>query len=56
MQGADLSNKLIELEKAYFIRRTSYNADQGIARAYILDERLWPDYRRLEMQKFETIM
>ena len=54
MQAADLSRKLIELEEAKFIRRTNYNADQGIARAYLLDESIWPDYRRREMEKFET--
>ena len=54
MNAADISKKLIELEEAKFIRRTNYNADQGIARAYLLDESIWPDYRRREMEKFET--
>ena len=38
--AADISKKLIELEEAKFISRTNYNADQGIARAYLLNDRL----------------
>ena len=54
MQPASISSKLIALEQAGFIRRTNYNADQGIARAYLLCEKHWPEYRILEHQKLST--
>lgn len=53
MQAADISKKLIELEDAGFIVRTNYNADQGIARAYMIKEQWWPQYRKYEMEKFD---
>jgi hypothetical protein len=54
MQPASVSEKLIILEKCGFIMRTNYNADQGIARAYSLPEKYWPEYRILEKQKLST--
>lgn len=41
MQGASVSSKIKELEDAGFLQRTNYNADQGIARSYVLPQRLW---------------
>lgn len=53
MNAADISKKLIELEEANFISRTNYNADQGIARAYLLNDRLWPSYRLKEIERLK---
>lgn len=53
MNAADISKKLIELEEAKFISRTNYNADQGIARAYLLNDRLWPSYRLKEIERLK---
>lgn len=53
MNAADISKKLIELEEAKFISRTNYNADQGIARAYLLNDRLWPSYRLKEIDRLK---
>ena len=53
MNAADISKKLIELEEAKFISRTNYNADQGIARAYLLNDRLWPSYRIKEIERLK---
>ena len=53
MNAADISKKLIELEEVNFISRTNYNADQGIARAYLLNDRLWPSYRLKEIERLK---
>lgn len=50
MNAADISKKLIELEHNGFLQRTNYNADQGIARAYILPVDLWTEYRSKEIE------
>lgn len=54
MNAADISKKLIELEHNGFIKRTNYNADQGIARAYILPRELWTEYRCKEIERLKN--
>ena len=50
MQGADVSYKLGVLEEQGFIQRTTYNADEGIARSYTLMPDCWTTWRTQEFE------